>query len=69
MSRGWITSIVNAAHGAIRRALRLDKRARRKAADDLLATEPVLLPEDPAALKREIRDYRYGRHSRAAAPE
>jgi hypothetical protein len=39
----------------------VDLETKRRAADALLAAEPIPLPDDPAELKREIRDYRANR--------
>jgi hypothetical protein len=53
------TSVAAVIRDAIDRALPVDLDAKRKAADELLAAEPIPLPDDPMELKREIREARY----------
>jgi hypothetical protein len=54
------TSVASVIREAIDQALPgVDPAERRRAADELLAAEPIELPE-PEELKREIREARYG---------
>jgi hypothetical protein len=53
------TSVAAVVRDAIDQALPVDLDARRRAADELLAAEPIELP-GPEELKREIREARYG---------
>jgi hypothetical protein len=39
-----------------------DREARRRAAELLLSADPIPVPDDPAELKRELRDYRANRY-------
>jgi hypothetical protein len=56
------TSVAAVIRDAIDQALpAVDIEAKRRAADALLAAEPIPVPDDPAELKREIRDYRANR--------
>jgi hypothetical protein len=55
------TSVAAVIRDAIDQALPgADLEARRRAADALLAAEPIPVPDDPMDLKREIRDTLYG---------
>jgi hypothetical protein len=55
------TSVAAVIRDAIDQSLPVDLEARRKAADALLAAEPIPVPDDPADLKREIEDAHYER--------
>jgi hypothetical protein len=52
------TSVAAVIRDAIDRAFPVDLAEKRRAADELLAAEPIELPDDPVELKREIREAR-----------
>ncbi len=52
------TSVAAVVRDAIDQALPVDLDRKRRAADELLAAEPIPVPETVEELKREIRDAR-----------
>ncbi len=57
-ARARKTSVAAVVRDAIDQALPVDLDRKRRAADELLAAEPIPLPETVEELKREIRDAR-----------
>jgi len=55
------TSVAAVIRDAIDRALPVDLDAKRRAADELLAADPIPVPDDPMDLKREIEEAHYER--------
>jgi hypothetical protein len=54
-------SVATVVRDAIDSLIRPDLARKRRAAERILDAEPMDVPDDPADLKREIRDYRAGR--------
>ncbi len=57
-ARARKTSVAAVVRDAIDQALPVDLDRKRRAADELLAAEPIPVPETVEELKREIRDAR-----------